>query len=103
MMDVSFDGFDWDYGNAGKCLAHGVSIKEIESTLVRKAFVIISDTKHSKDEGRYIAVGRTLNGRDLFLVLTFRTVADRKLIRPISARYMHRKEAERYEQTRTPV
>ena len=102
-MDLSFEGFDWDEGNAEKCRAHGVSIEEIESALVRKALIILPDTKHSQDEGRYLAIGRTMNGRDLFLVLTLRIVAGRKLMRPISARYMHRKEVGRYEQTRTPI
>ncbi len=102
-MNAFFEGFDWDEGNAEKCLEHGVSIEEIESTLISRALMIIPDTKHSQDEGRYLAIGRTMNGRDLFLVLTLRIVAGRKLMRPISARYMHRKEVGRYEQTRTPI
>ena len=103
MMSLSFEGFDWDEGNAAKCRAHGVSIEEIENALVGKALAIMPDAKHSKAEGRYYGVGRTANGRDLFVVLTFRIVAGRKLLRPITARYMHRKEAERYEQTHTPI
>jgi uncharacterized DUF497 family protein len=103
MMDTLFEGFDWDEGNAKKCRRHGVSIKEIESGLISKALVIMPDVKHSKDEGRYIAVCQTVNGRNLFVVLTFRIVAGRKLLRPITARYMHRKEAERYGQTHTTI
>ena len=102
-MDALFEGFDWDEGNAEKCRRHGVSIREIESALISKALVIMPDAKHSKDEGRYIAVCRTVNGRDLFVVLAFRMVAGRRLLRPITARYMHRKEAERYGQTRTTI
>jgi uncharacterized DUF497 family protein len=96
MMDVSFEGFDWDDGNAEKCRAHGVSIEEIESAMISKALAIMPDAKHSKDEGRYFGVGRTANGRGLFVVLTFRIVAGRKLLRPITARYMHGKEVEHY-------
>jgi len=44
-----------------------------------------------------------VNGRDLFVVLTFRIVAGRRLLRPITARYMHRKEIERYGQTHTTI
>ncbi len=103
MMNTAFEGFDWDEGNAEKCRAHGVSIEEIESALIGESLAIIPDTQHSKDEGRYIGVGRTVNGRDLFVVFTFRIVAGRKLLRPITARYMHRKEAKRYGQTRTNI
>jgi uncharacterized DUF497 family protein len=103
MMDLSFEGFDWDESNVEKCRAHGVSIGEIENALIRKALAIMPDAKHSKDEGRYFGVGRTVNGRDLFVVLTFRIVAGRKLLRPITARYMHKKEVERYGQTHTTI
>ena len=102
-MDTSFEGFDWDEGNAEKCRAHGVSIGEIENALISKALVIVRDAKHSKDEVRYIAVCRTVNGRDLFVGLTFRIVTGRKLLRPITARYMHRKEVERYGKAHTTV
>jgi uncharacterized DUF497 family protein len=103
MMDAFYEGFDWDEGNAEKCRAHGVSIEEIESFLIAKALVIVRDVKHSKLERRYVAIGQTVKDRDLFVGFTFRIVAGRKLLRPITARYMHRKEVERYEQTHTPI
>ena len=102
-MDASFGGFEWDEANIGKCQSHGVSIREIESALVSKTLVVIPDTKNSKDEGRYFAVCRTVQGRDLFVVFTFRMVAGRKLLRPITARYMHRKEIERYGERHTKI
>lgn len=102
-MDILFEGFDWDAGNSDKCRSHGVSIREIESALVSEALLIMPDMKHSKDEDRYYAVCRTVQGRDLFVVFTFRWVAGRKLLRPVTARYMHKKEAERYEQTQTEI
>ena len=101
-MDTLFQGFDWDESNAEKCRVHG-SIEEIESALVSKALVIVHDVKHSKDERRYVAIGRTAKGRDLFVGFTFRIVAGRKLLRPITARYMHRKEVERYGQTHSKI
>ena len=102
-MDPLFEGFDWDEGNAEKCRRHGVSIGEIESALISKALMIVPDVKHSKDESRYIAVCQTVNGRDLFVGFTLRNIAGRKLLRPISARYMHRKEVEHYGQTHTTI
>jgi len=103
MMDVSFEGFDWDEANTGKCQSHGVSIREIESGLVSKTLIVIPDTQHSKDEGRYIAICQTVQGRNIFIVFTFRMITGRKLLRPITARYMHRKEVTRYEQTNTEI
>ena len=103
MIDAFYEGFDWDEGNVEKCRSHGVSIEEIENALVSKALMIVRDGKHSKIERRYVAIGRTGKGRDLFVGFTFRIVAGRKLLRPITARYMHRKEVERYEQTHTPI
>ena len=102
-MDALFEGFDWDAANIDKCRSHGVSIREIETALISKTLVVIPDTKHSKDEGRYFAVCRTVQGRDLFVGFTFRIIAGRKFVRPVTARYMHRKEVERYEQTQTEI
>ena len=102
-MDALFEDFDWDAANTGKCQSHGVSIREVEIALVSEALVIIPDMKHSKDEDRYFAVSRTVQSRDLFVVFTFRMVAGRKLLRPITARYMHRREVKRYEQTHTKI
>jgi uncharacterized DUF497 family protein len=87
-------GFDWDDGNRAKCEKHGVSIEEIESVFYGWP-VIASDMVHSRSEMRVRAVGRTSKGRFIFVVFTIRK--DR-LIRPISARYMHRKEIRRYEE-----
>ncbi|AZU04744.1 hypothetical protein X907_2229 [Glycocaulis alkaliphilus] len=48
-------------------------------------------------EERLNAIGRNADGRYLFIVFTFRTRRGNTLIRPISARYMHRKEVDHYE------
>ncbi|MGH6926539.1 MAG: BrnT family toxin [Propylenella sp.] len=47
-------------------------------------------------EERFLAIGRG-SRRRLFVVFTLREAADETLIRPISARYMHKKEVEHYE------
>ncbi len=78
---------EWDHGNREKCQKHGVTIAEIEDAL-RGQLRIAPDLKHSATEQRLIAIGRTPAGRWIFVALS---------IRPISARYMHRKEIASYE------
>ena len=94
---MKFDGFDWDEGNAAKCQEHGASIAEVESVFLGEPRVG-PDAKHSVVEQRLRAVGRTSKGRHLFVVFTLRRRGGETLIRPISARYMHKKEITAYEQ-----
>ncbi len=49
-------------------------------------------------EPRMRAIGRTEAGRYVFLVFMFRTISNQTRLRPISARYMHQKEIDHYEQ-----
>ena len=95
MISSRVQGFDWDDGNRAKCQKHGVSIPEIEA-LFMNAPRIAPDPKHSDDEDRMIAVGRTNAGRPVFVAFTIRT-KNRRLIRPVTARYMHAKEIAAYE------
>jgi len=95
-MNVAVAGFDWDNGNRDKCQQHGVSLREIE-TLLRGRPRIAPDINHSGDEDRLIAIGRNSAGRPLFVAFTVRAQGRRRLIRPITARYMHAREIERYE------
>ena len=95
-MVLQFDGFDWDRGNRAKCQKHGLSIALIESLFARP-LAILPSAADSQDERRFCAVGQTGNGRRVFLVFTLRRKGDMQLIRPISARYMHKKEIESYE------
>ena len=92
---MEFSGFDWDDGNLAKCRKHGVSTDAIES-LFRRGLAILPDEAHSKKERRFRAVGRTEQGRAMFVVFTLRRRGMDVLIRPISARYMHKKEADHY-------
>jgi uncharacterized DUF497 family protein len=96
MMILQVSGFDWDGGNRAKCQEHGVSIAEIEALFARGPRVA-PDTKHSADEDRLIAVGKTSTGRPLFVAFTMRTKEGRRLIRPVTARYMHAREIAAYE------
>ena len=91
MMNLRVTGFDWDGGNRAKCQKHGISIAEIEA-LFRNAPRIAPDPRHSEDEDRMFAVGRTRAGRPVFVAFTLRTKNRRRLIRPVTALYMHAKE-----------
>lgn len=94
-MKVS--GFDWDKWNRDKCQKHGVPIEEIEG-IFSGNLVARPDHKHSKSEERRLAIGKTPDGRDVFVCFTIRERDGKKLIRPISARYMHKKEVLSYEE-----
>jgi uncharacterized DUF497 family protein len=100
MMPLRVEGFDWDGGNREKCQQHDVSIAEIES-IFRNAPRIAPDLKHSAAEDQLIAVGRTNTGRAVFVAFTIRTKKGRRLIRPVTARYMHGKEIAAYEKEST--
>jgi uncharacterized protein len=90
------NGFDWDSANSRKCEKHGLSVSVIENLFTRP-LAILPDAVHSQSERRFRAIGRTENGRGVFIVFTVRHQGDEVLIRPISARYMHKKEIEVYE------
>jgi uncharacterized protein len=98
MQKVAFSGFAWDKDNHSKCQEHGVSVAEVEHVLGHAATLIVPDLKNSRTEPRFLAIGRTEEGRYTFVVFTPRQTGRRILLRPISARYMHRKEIRKYEQ-----
>jgi uncharacterized DUF497 family protein len=82
-------GFQWDQGNLEKnWLKHGVSPLECEQVFFNQPLVVAPDLKHSQDEERFFALGRTDTDRYLFVVFTVR----RRKLRVISARDMSRKE-----------
>jgi uncharacterized DUF497 family protein len=93
---MEFDGFDWDWGNREKCQKHGVSLSQIESVFARPV-IILPDKENLQDERRFRAIGSTLHERRAFVVFTWRSGPIGKLLRPISARYMHREEVADYE------
>jgi uncharacterized DUF497 family protein len=98
-MDVA--GFDWDNGNRAKCQKHGVSAEAIEQVF-RRGVVLLPDEAHSETEQRFRAIGRDERGRALFVVFMLRRHGTELSIRPISARYMHKKEIEHYEKSQRP-
>ena len=86
-------GLDWDDGNWPKCGKHGVSLEEIEQVLQGTA---VMPGPHP-DEPRLRAIGRTKAGRFVFLVFMLCQDDVQTLLRPISARFMHQKEIDHYE------
>ena len=95
-MAIEFDGFEWDVGNLDKCQKHGVSRLEIERLFFGSPRVG-PDLLHSGLEVRFRAIGATERGRYIFVVSTFRRHDTGLFLRPISARYMHKKEVDAYE------
>lgn len=89
-------GFDWDAGNCEKCQAHGLSTEDIEA-VIRGAIHVAPDVAHSAAESRFLGVVQSLTGRYVFVAFTMRQINERRLIRPISARFMHLKEVRHYD------
>jgi len=75
-------------GTESKCQKYGLSIEQI-GTLFARGPRIAPDPKHSADEDRLIAVGRTSTGRPVFVAFTIRVKNNRRFIRPLTARFMH--------------
>ncbi|MEQ9444777.1 MAG: BrnT family toxin [Rhodospirillaceae bacterium] len=110
-MTSTVTGFEWDDANREKCRKHGLTREEIESVF-QGTVMVLPDPDHSIGEQRFRAIGRTNIGqpntvltdsrpaevnRYVFVVFTLRIRSGQTYIRPISARYMHRKEIDRYE------
>ena len=86
-------GFEWDEGNEIKNWSkHHVSQIECEAVFLNDP-IVKYDREHSIIEKRFIALGKSDQGRFLFVIFTVR----RKFIRVISARDMSRFEFEEYE------
>ena len=85
--------FDWDDGNADKNWEkHGVRASECEEVFFNQPLLVHDDARHSKEEPRYLVLGRTHAGRRLFVVFTQRD----ERIRVISARDMSQRERRSY-------
>jgi uncharacterized DUF497 family protein len=93
---MPYTGFDWDEGNARKNEKHGVSKAEVEQVFLNAPLIVAGDLKHSQQEPRFHALGRTDQDRRLHITFTERR--NGTLIRPISARHMSRKERAIYDQ-----
>jgi hypothetical protein len=86
---------DWDEHNKEKNWEkHKVNFKECEEIFFNEPLKTFYDIKHSQEEVRFIALGKTDENRRLFIVFTIRN----KKNRVISAREMSKKETRIYEQ-----
>ncbi len=86
-------GFRWDEGNTNKNWhLHRVTDSECEDVFFNLPLIIAADVKHSNNEKRFFALGKTENNRRLFVAFTIRE----DLIRIISAREMTRSEQRKY-------
>lgn len=85
--------FDWDKGNIGKNLKHGVEDQEAEEVFLDAHRFIFKDRLHSGGEERLRILGKTKKERLLFIAFTIRS----SKIRVISARDINRKEVSLYE------
>ena len=80
------------------CLAVAIALDDPKARgIVLMNGRVAPSVGRSVTEQRFITVGRTEQGRPLFVAFVIREVAGRVLMRPVSARYMHEKEAKRYE------
>ena len=87
--------FEWDRGNIEKNWErHRVAYVECEEVLLGGQFIIAKDTAHSTEEDRYRVLGKTDEGRILFLAFTLRGGR----IRVITARDANKKERKAYEE-----
>ncbi len=88
-------GFDWDEGNARKNDKHNVSMAEAEQVFFNQPLLVLEDSKHSNQEPRFHALGKSDDKRQLHITFTLRQAGEK--IRIISARDMHKKERAIYE------
>jgi len=97
MIDLDkIAGFDWNDGNLLKNLVkHGVEPREAEQVFEDEFVMFLKDVKHSEREDRFHALGKTHEGRHLFVTFTMRS--EETLIRVISARDMSKKELACYD------
>ena len=96
MIDwTKITGFDWDKGNTRKNEKHGVSMAEAEQVFFNAPLLMLGDYRHSSQEPRFHALGKSDDRRLLHITFTVRHNGEK--IRVISARDMHRKERVIYE------
>lgn len=90
-------GFQWDKWNIDKSYKkHGITSNETEEVFLDEDVKIENDIKHQEQEDRYIVIGKTTEGKMLFVVFTIRT----DKIRIISGRMANNKEKEVYQKSK---
>lgn len=85
--------FQWDAGNDRKNAdKHGISKSDAEQAFFNQPLFLVEDKKHSQDEARFHALGKTNANKELHITFTIRD----DFIRVISARPMSKKERKVY-------
>lgn len=91
-MRTRYRHIEWDENNIWKNeIKHGVTAEEIEQCFNNPPSVIYN---HKKYPDRRVLLGRTIDGRYLFIVFQQKS---KETARPIHARDMKRNEREIYE------
>jgi uncharacterized protein len=91
-------GFEWDAGNSEKnWKKHKVSSDEAEQVFASDPLKLADDIKHSENEPRFLALGKTKKNRLLSIAFTVRVPK----IRVISARPMSEMDKIKYGSDRT--
>jgi uncharacterized DUF497 family protein len=89
--------FEWDPRKAeANAAKHGVSFDEAVTVFLDGDALDGPDLQHSRDEMRFLRLGRAVDGRVLMVAYTLRRSGDAEAIRIISARRASRRERAAY-------
>ena len=90
--------FEWDPRKAEVNAAkHGVSFDEAVTVFLDGNALDGPDAQHSRDERRFLRLGRSADRRVLMVSYTLRRTGDAEAIRIISARRASRRERATYD------
>lgn len=95
MIDLNkITGVEWDKWNIDKSYKkQGITPNETEEIFLDEKVKIKKDIKHQEQEERFIAIGKTIQNKILFVVFTMR----KDKIRIISGRLSNKQEKEVYQ------
>lgn len=98
-MDPTRLNLEWDPDKAKQNLRkHGVTFGQGATVLLDPVAVNLYDEEHSREEDRWITLGRSSRGDILVIVHTFDEQSDGNIaVRMISARQATKREKQRYE------
>jgi len=89
--------FEWDPGKEIKNIEkHEINFTEAMYTFSDTHSLTLFDEGHSKNEDRWITIGRIHSSKLLVVVYTNRGTQDKEIIRIISARKAKKKEEKEY-------
>ena len=98
-MDPTRLNLEWNPGKAKQNLRkHGVTFGQGATVLLDPVAINLYDEEHSREEDRWITLGRSSQGDILVVVHTFDEQSDGNVaVRMISARQATKREKQRYE------